>query len=459
MGLLDRRRFLKYAGASAAVVGASALGLDYVLSPRPGPPNQSTVTLNPMRRTSNQNHPPVADFKYKPYYLNPTDQQTVQFTNLSTDLDGDPLMYRWLVDNQPVSSEKDYSAKLPVGQHVVELEASDPQIKAATTQAVTVEPDQIYPTKQLHIGYKGMRMMVGWKGMSRTPTEVTDEKLEVIRNELGCNAVTIFGNTEFEDDLIEAGRLAIQKEFDRIYLTPMYLDLSIDETVERIGEFAPKVKSLREVSETIVFMVGHEFGLDSSSFVPGDTYEERSLNAWSGQFDYKKAKAILPGVFKRIVSLCNRNYGYQITYAAIPWEADNVVPWSDPIFESVGSDAYIWDKVGWTESWVINHLSGLKLFRKPVNSTEWGCMTYKNASNDWQVAVEKYPYDENEQANYIARYCNMLNKAKINGAIYTQIDDERLGGYGLYKATSPPYFGPNSSRKKGFYMYKSYQRS
>ena len=31
---LNRRRFLKYAGASAAVVGASALGLDYLLSPQ-----------------------------------------------------------------------------------------------------------------------------------------------------------------------------------------------------------------------------------------------------------------------------------------------------------------------------------------------------------------------------------------------------------------------------------------
>ncbi|MGA2785736.1 MAG: twin-arginine translocation signal domain-containing protein [Candidatus Bathyarchaeia archaeon] len=29
---MDRRRFLKYAGAGAAVVGASALGLDYMLT-------------------------------------------------------------------------------------------------------------------------------------------------------------------------------------------------------------------------------------------------------------------------------------------------------------------------------------------------------------------------------------------------------------------------------------------
>jgi hypothetical protein len=451
---VDRRRFLKYVGAGAVAVGGAAAAYSLYntgLGRRP----EITIPTTTMR----ENHPPVANFMRRPYYLKPTDQQTIQFTSNCYDADNDPLQFNWSVDGQPASTQENYSDKLPVGEHTVRLNVSDGIAEDDVQQNVIVEPDQIYPTKQLRIKYKGMRMMVGWKGMSRTPTEVTDEKLEVIRNELGCNAVTIFGNTEFEDDLIEAGRFAIQKGFDRIYLTPMYLDLSIDETVERIGEFASKVKKLREMSESIVFMVGHEFGLDSSSFVPGDTYEERSLNAWNGQFDYNKAKAILPGVFKRIVSLCNKNYGYQITYAAIPWEADNVVPWSDPIFESVGSDAYIWDKVGWTESWVISHLSGLKIFRKPVNSTEWGCMTYKNASNDWQVAVEKYPYDENEQANYIARYCSMLNKAKINGAIYTQIDDERLGGYGLYKATSPPYFGPGSSRKKGFYMYKSYQRA
>jgi hypothetical protein len=44
---LDRRRFLKYAGASAAVVGASALGLDYLLSPR-----QTSTSLTTLSSTS-----------------------------------------------------------------------------------------------------------------------------------------------------------------------------------------------------------------------------------------------------------------------------------------------------------------------------------------------------------------------------------------------------------------------
>jgi PKD repeat protein len=394
-----------------------------------------------MRSTSNQNHPPVANFKYKPSYLNPTDQQTIQFTNLSTDLDGDPLAYKWLVDGQLASEEKDYSAKLPVGPHTVELEASDPQIKTATTQAVTVEPDQIYPTKQLHIGYKGMRMMVGWKGMAwPIPIDITDEKLDIIHDELGCNAVLIFGNTEFEDDLIEAGRLAIRKGFDRIYVAPVYLDLPIDQTVQNIGRFAKKIRVLREASDSVVFMIGHEFTFDAYGIVPGETYPDRlwypiQKPDWVRNSYWKVLNSTLPDAFRRIIALCRENYGYQIAYAATPDEAASIVPWSDPIFESVSSDAYIWENVGWTENWIVNHLSELKRFRKPVNSTEWGCMTYKRASQEWYhdapEDLAKYPYDEDEQTKYIAQYCNTLNRARISGAFCNQLDDERLRGYGL----------------------------
>jgi murein DD-endopeptidase MepM/ murein hydrolase activator NlpD len=47
---MDRRRFLRYAGATAAVVGASALGLDYLS--QPSPLSESPTTLMPMRRES-----------------------------------------------------------------------------------------------------------------------------------------------------------------------------------------------------------------------------------------------------------------------------------------------------------------------------------------------------------------------------------------------------------------------
>lgn len=458
---LNRRKFLKYAGASATVVGASALGLDYVLNSRRRAVTNSTIALSETTSTTKTNHPPVANFRRKPLHLNPTDQQTIQFMNNCYDADNDPLQYVWSVDGEVKSTERDYSTELTSGEHTVQLNVSDGIAQDNVQQTATVEPDQIYPTKPLHIRYKGMRMSVGWKGnYDHVPIDAQDEKLDVIRNELGCNAVIIFGYADFEDDLIQVGRLAMEKGFDRIYLTPMYLDFSIEDTVERIGQFASKVRTLREISDSIVFMVGHEFSLDSSSFVPGTTYDEREQNAWNGQFDWRKALSVMPGAFRKIISLCKQNYGYPVAYAATTWEADNAVPWEDPMFESIGTDAYIWNKVGGTEQYVMNEIQNLsQKYRKQVMVTEWGCCTFKNASEDWQAEPgPNYPYDEDEQANYIRQYCNMLNRSVATGCFYTQVDDERPKGYGLYLAATNP-FGPGSSRKKGFYMYKSYQRA
>ena len=41
---MNRRRFLKYAGTTAAVVGASALGIDYLLRPNPFTQNQNSTS-------------------------------------------------------------------------------------------------------------------------------------------------------------------------------------------------------------------------------------------------------------------------------------------------------------------------------------------------------------------------------------------------------------------------------
>jgi hypothetical protein len=63
---LNRRRFLKYAGATAAVVGASALGLDYVRHPII-PSGQPLTTLNQATTTSSIAMPPsITALTYDP---------------------------------------------------------------------------------------------------------------------------------------------------------------------------------------------------------------------------------------------------------------------------------------------------------------------------------------------------------------------------------------------------------
>lgn len=446
---MDRRRFLKYAGATAAVVGASAVGLDYVLSPRSGTVNQSTVTLNPIRSTSMQNHTPVANFKHRPYYLKPTDQQMIQFIASCYDADNDHLAYSWSVDGQPTSTQKDYSTRLPVGEHLVELEVSDGLAQSTRTQTVTVEPDQIYPTRQLHIKHKGIRYYP-------RDSQRMDEELDTIHQELGCNAVILSG--ENEDYLIEGAQQAIKKGFDRTYVEPSYWNygygISIDDTVERLSRLAPRVRELREISESVAFMVGHEYGLVVQGIIPGNDWTSRLQYQVDHSDWLQMVRTRLPGMFKMVLKVCKENYGYGISYAAAIWD-DDIVPWSDPLFESVSTDAYVFDKAGWTTDWISRHLTSLKRFGKPVNSAEWGCMTFKGAgaiSGISPLYENQYPYDEEEQANYIDNYCKMLNHTRIDGCFYTGYNQnaEDPKDFSLYYGTK---------RKKGFYMYKSYQRS
>ena len=446
---------MKYAGATTAVVGASALGLDYVLESRTASVNKATG-LTPTKSSSKINHPPVASFKRKPWYLNPTDQQTIEFTSNCYDADNDPLTYAWYVDGNRLGEQKDYSTKLSTGDHAIRLDISDGLAQDSVEQSVTVAPGQIYPTRPLHLRYKGTSYCVGtiapeWD-LGYTPDkEMMGEQLDTIHDDLGCNAIVVDAGVDYEDNLIECSELALEKGFERVYVQPRYMGLKVDETIEKIGEFGIRVRALREASERVVFSIGHEFGLETA-IVRGDTWFDRADNLSA---DWQKVTATLPGMFAKIIRVCKESYGYKISYSAIPGGEVDLVPWENPIFESVGADAYVMPVIGWSEDTILTLLSRLKIYQKPVFSMETGCMTFKGAAYYGGVVprdVSARPYDEDEQAGYIKRYCDMLNRARIDGYFYTQYNDNPYfeNGYGLYNGFK---------RKKGFYMYKSYERA
>ena len=457
---VDRRRFLKYVGATAGVVGASALGIDYILGSRVSSPGQNATISSQTMSTSKLNSPPVANLSFTPKYLNPTDQQTIQFANLSTDPDNDPLTYAWYVDGNRLSEQKDYSTKLSTGDHVIRLDVSDRIAQDSVQQSVTVESDQIYQTKPLHVKFKGTNYFVGDimpEGPKVFPTEdEMTEQLYTIHHDLGCNAIIITGGPAWEDKIIDCGKIALEEGFDRIHILPRYVNYSPDDTVTKIGEFASKVKTLREMSDKIVYSVGHEFMLETL-IIRGNDFFERWDNSILGT-DLNKVATVLPQMFKSIIDTCRRNYGYPIIYASHPWEAfQKLVPWEDPLFESVGVNTYIQDEIRWDENWWLDLLSGLKELGKPVQSTDWGMMSFKGAdqygglSPDPKIANGK-PYDEEPQARYTVRTLDMLNRARIEGCYWTMYNDWIAIGQGLYNPDT-------RGRKKGFYMYKSYQRT
>jgi hypothetical protein len=454
---LNRRRFLKYAVATGAVAGASALGLDYLLPMRPAPQTQANMTTT----ASKLNLPPIADFSVTPKYLNPTDQQAIQFTNLSYDPDGDPLKFTWLVDNQTMSHDKDFSTELAQGTHTVELVADDGHYQTPPSyyQSLTIEPDQIYLTKSLQMEFKGIDYAAGRVSPEfvSTPASIPDhdkmdEQLGTIRNELGCNGVSIWAGAGYEDNLIDACQIALQKGFDRIYVLPKYMHFTVDEIAEKLESLAPRITALRETSDKIVWAIGNEYTYCVKGIIPGDTFNDQL--AWISQHhdDYIEAQQTnIPQVFEQILPIIAKSYDYPVAYNAEPNEID-LVPWSNPIFESVGWNAYLHPQWGEDETFFIHKFSQLSGFGKPLIVSEFGSSTYSGAlTSDFQGQ----PYDEDEQAGNLDRYCKMLNLANaagtlVNGAFLYIYNEEWDEGWGLYNGMK---------RKKGFYMYKSYQRS
>jgi len=462
---VSRRSFVKYVGAG--LVAATAAGAGYYFYGRqPSPTRTETATIPKgweSATTYLRNNPPViSEIDVKPKYINPTTETIMRFSHSSYDADNDPLSTKWLIDGEDISHEPEYSTKLSEGDHSIALKVSDGKSEAMRSTTVTVDSDQIYPAKPLRVKYRGVNYCVGKPMAPEFPdyptpnTDQIDEELDNIHNDLGCNAIIIAAGADSEDDLIECARMALQKEFfDRIYIEPHYWQYSIDETVEKLARFAPKVKSLREASQVIHFMVGHEFSLETSGIVPGDNWFERVDYCVKNPDWADRVWATFPRMFKDIIAACKENYGYKISYAAISYAEIDAVPWSDPLFESVGIDVGLVPAVGATEEVFFKQLSELKTrLGKPVIVPDFACLTYTGAEQ-WGGAVlpnawENGPYDEEAQAKYIKSYCDVLSRARIEGCFYWQYKNDFDKAEGLFSGTK---------RKKGFYMYKSYQRT
>jgi hypothetical protein len=452
---LDRRRFLKYAGAGAVTVGASAAAYYVYEQPRAYSPSTSVSTLPSTTRT---NRPPVVSaIKVRPAYINPTPEYMIELSYDGHDPDGDRLTTTWFIDGREVGRDAEYKTRLAEGEYYVQLQVSDKFNVEKRYRQVAVDPDQIYPEKSLYLRYKGVRYIVGpitpeWVVPSPSADQM-NEQLDTIRNDLGCNAITIVGGTPSEDKMIECAKIAIEKRYERVYVQPSYVNATVDETISGVGEFAVRVKSLREISDAIVYMVGHEFQLETA-IIRGENFWKRWENANKG-VDLNKVAAVYPRMFKSIIDVCKRNYGYPISYAGTPWELDeDLIPWSSPAFESIGIDAYIHDFLGWNEDWMIALLNRLKRFRKPIHCADFGMMSYAGADKygGWNpLYATQYPYDEEPQVRYTKRTLDMLNRARIDGCFWVQYNDDSFDrGHGLYHPQT-------LKRKKGFYFYKSYK--
>jgi hypothetical protein len=457
---ISRRKWLEYAGGAALAVGAGLVAyqsrdkwLPYVM---PGPSPTPTPTATTHGPTA-ENNPPYADFEIvRPKYIYPTVEQEVHLRSNSKDEDGDPLINRLYVNDvlELETDSEDLRFKFKeAGTNRVKLEVSDGKLTNERELYLEVEPSEMYPINPLDVKYKGIIYFAGpmpdWRYIRPPQKDKMEDELDTIRNELGCNAIRITGDGSAGDNLIECGKIAIEKGFDRVYINPRYLGQNLESTHKKIVEFAPEVKSLREMSTAVVYMFGSEISIEQTGMVEGPNWFARmaSISKYLNRIQSK-----LRPFINNVISALEDSYGYELAYASGQWEHElGLVPWENTAFESVMSNVYLQEYYGWTEQWAMNFLQGMKRYGKPVHTSEFGCFSYVGAGKyggAGSIYMDNKPEDQKEQADYIIKFCNMLNRVKIAGCQYVMWDDPYPQSTGLING---------KKRKLGFYALKSFK--
>jgi hypothetical protein len=117
------------------------------------------------------------------------------------------------------------------------------------------------------------RVMMGQSWRPVFDTGEMHRELEIIKEDLHCNAVRICGQDI--DRLTTVGRDALEQGLE-VWLSPELWDHSPEETLEYVVEAARQAEELRRGGRgQVVFSVGTELTLFMRGILEGDTFIER----------------------------------------------------------------------------------------------------------------------------------------------------------------------------------------
>ncbi len=291
-----------------------------------------------------------------------------------------------------------------------------------------------------HLKIKGINYDVGTR---YTPTFITRQELDidimqrelnVIKNQLHCNAVRIYG--EDIRKLVECTKIAINYKL-QVWLSPRLINGSENETLNYVRNCAIEVEKLRKFNSSIVFVVGNELTLDMKGLVHGETYQERGSNLFNHVVK-NKLKNLAGGentqdkrlneFLRLLVNVVKQHFKGNFTYAAGNWED---IKWD--IFDIVGINHYL---NAFNKLTYIKKLRELKSFKKPVAILEFGCGSYKGAENkggssydivDWSKPrpeiKDNRVKDEKVQADYILNLLKIFAREGIYAVfVYTFVE-------------------------------------
>ncbi len=255
------------------------------------------------------------------------------------------------------------------------------------------------------------------------------QDLLIIRNQLHCNAINIYG-TDLQR-LIECAETALKSGL-HVWLQPRLVDVRPKELREYLSKAAKAAEQLRIQYDKVIFNVGCELSIFSSGIVPGRVFSQRAvmLSILWCLIPYYNMK--LNSLLRQMTSAVREHFHGAVTYGAGAWET---VDWK--VFDIVGVNHYMdaANKGSYTED-----LRKFYKFNKPVAITEFGCCCFEGAEDKggggFQIINWKKPkpqikgsYIRNEevQAQYIANLIEIYERENIYGAfIFTYMEPTNL---------------------------------
>lgn len=227
-------------------------------------------------------------------------------------------------------------------------------------------------------------MLINWR--PRFDLKTVAREIEIIKNELHCNAIRITGLDI--NRLVGSTEIALKQGLE-VWLCPTIWDKKQEQTrayIQRVAELAEKLR--QEYPDSLVFVVGGELSLFMNGILEGRNVMERmkklmtrygqqnvaarenstdaSSRLRSAEFNER-----LRAYLQKTVASVKQVFHGKLTYASLVWES---VDWD--LFDYVGVDHYRAEKI---KAQYLEMLKPAFEYDKPVVITEFGVQTYQGA--------------------------------------------------------------------------------
>jgi len=175
-----------------------------------------------------------------------------------------------------------------------------------------------------------------------------------------------------------------------VWFSPYPLELTTDEVLSLMADYAARAEALRRTGAEVVFVAGAELTLMTKGFLPGDTLDER-VGLLLGQSDHRRERLValsdrLNDLLRTTVAMVRERFHGRITYASVPLER---VDWD--LFDIVSVDLYRSAEIaeGFRDG-VRNLVAG----GKPVAITEFGTAAWRGAGDVAPRSMEIVEFDD-----------------------------------------------------------------